>query len=387
MRLTIAIVVFCIPVFALAQAEPPSLLLPDPSRNVHSEEDPKVLRARPVLVDLDVLSTRNATGSTWTLPLFDGETLKATVTRTANAGIGTTCHADVAGKGKLTLHTREGVAMAVIDTGDGRLFDLRMSPHGQMLRELDPPAVTTCATSDMHSPHGECKAGPVTPLRAAEPTQLDVLVAYTAATRAAAGGAAGVEAEIAVAVDLANTAYVNSAIDVELNLVHATETAYVENGDMGVDLALLTGTEDGFMDELHGLRNTYGADLVALLVEDGDACGVAWIMEENGPSSASLGFSVTDHDCIAGQTFAHELGHNMGCAHDRENASGGIFPYSWGWRFSDAGDTLYRTVMSYAPGFRINHFSNPDILFEDVPTGAAAGEPPAATQLPSVTEA
>lgn len=72
-----------------------------------------------------------------------------------------------------------------------------------------------------------------------------------------------------------------------------------------MDLALITNKTDGFMDNIHELRNLYGADLVALLVDEADNCGIGWLMGTNDVSDATKGFSVTDHRCITNNTPVH----------------------------------------------------------------------------------
>ena len=56
-----------------------------------------------------------------------------------------------------------------------------------------------------------------------------------------------------------------SAITPRLNLVHAAEVSYVESGFYSLDLSRLQAPGDGYMDDVHPLRDTYGADAVVLL--------------------------------------------------------------------------------------------------------------------------
>jgi hypothetical protein len=137
-------------------------------------------------------------------------------------------------------------------------------------------------------------------------------------------------------------------------------------------LPRLRSTTDGIMDQVHQLRDQHKADLVALIVDNGgDSCGIAYVMA-NGPRAgfASSAFSVTARDCLANDTLAHELGHNMGNAHDRATGGAGVFAYSYGYR-DEVG--RFRTVMAYAcPNVscpRVKYFSNPRLLYNGRPLG------------------
>ena len=192
---------------------------------------------------------------------------------------------------------------------------------------------------------------------------VDVMVVYSKQTAAAAGTAIG--AQIQQAIDSANAAYANSGITTRLNLVRTAAVNYDESGDFNTDLNRLTSGSDGYMDEVAALRNTHGADLVSLFVENGQYCGLAWV----GPS-ASYGFSVINRGCASGNlSFAHELGHNFGALHD-PYVDPGTSPYAYGHGYAvpAAG---WRTVMAYnnacsAAGTsctRIPYFSNPNLTY------------------------
>jgi peptidyl-Asp metalloendopeptidase len=157
---------------------------------------------------------------------------------------------------------------------------------------------------------------------------VDLLVVYTSSAKTQEGGQAAMEALIALGVDSANQAYSNSQIAMQLRLVYTAEVAYTESGAIDADLTRLRSTTDGIMDQVHQLRDQHNADLVALIVDNGGGfCGIAYVMA-NGPRAgfASSAFSVTARDCVANDTLAHELGHNMGNAHDRATGGTGVYP-------------------------------------------------------------
>jgi len=143
---------------------------------------------------------------------------------------------------------------------------------------------------------------------------------------------------------------------------------YTESGNFSNDLNNL---RSGVIPAALDLRETYSADLVAMLSDAAGACGVGYLMQNLSPAFEASGFSATNYSCAVGNlTFAHELGHNMGCQHDADNASvAPLFSYSYGWRWNATNGQQRRSVMAYSPGIRVPHFSNPDVTNGGTPTG------------------
>ena len=94
-------------------------------------------------------------------------------------------------------------------------------------------------------------------------------------------------------------------------------------------------------------------------------------MGADSPNSQNNGFTVTARSCAVGNlSFAHELGHNMGSAHNPENGSSATYPFGFGHYINGS----YRTVMSYVDPCtsgctRRPYFSNPNVVFNNFPTG------------------
>jgi len=208
-------------------------------------------------------------------------------------------------------------------------------------------------------------------------SRIDIMVAYTDDARAAEGGTAAMKARIALAVLETNQSYANSGVNPRLRLVHIREYSYAETGNLSTDLIRLQGNGDGYFDSIHSLRNTYGADMVALIVENGDACGLAYTIL----ASASTAFQVTVRDCATGYyTFGHEFGHLQGARHDIY-VDPETTPYAHGHGYVHPYTTdpskRWRTIMAYNNrcidwGYsctRLQYWSNPTKTYTGDPMG------------------
>jgi len=207
-------------------------------------------------------------------------------------------------------------------------------------------------------------------------TTVDVVVFYTQSVLEWHVDEDGVIALVQESIVKANTAFTNSEIDLELRLVGVEFTDLVENGsDFGVDLDRIA-KRDGVADAILDKRVEVGADLVCLfgMYSTESQSGIAYILSSE-EGNAATGFSVVDaRVATTSNVFTHEIGHNLGAAHDRENAEiDGLYSYSYGYRFEISTGAQLRTLMAYSPGVRIEHFSNPDVLVDGKRTGVQAG--------------
>lgn len=221
-------------------------------------------------------------------------------------------------------------------------------------------------------------------------TVIDVLALYTPMARDVSGSAAAIENVIRTSMADTNRVFANSQIDVAMRLVHTAQVQYTESSDMADDLYALMLKGDGKMDQIHSLRDFYGADVVTLFVGPADLSGTLGIgfvldsMTNSAWDDESAFTVVMNHPSYTLQdyVFTHELGHNLGSDHDPAHGGGqGIFPFAQGHRFQADG-RWYIDIMAYytAPtDTKIPYFANPGVLYPPgqpnaVATGTATAD-------------
>ena len=211
----------------------------------------------------------------------------------------------------------------------------------------------------------------------------DVIIFFNDQARVSVGGNpsdpfddAGIRVRILASVAAANTAYADSGIDLTMRLlsVESIDYAYPVQENFNRALDELENSSDGAIDQVHDLRNLYGADFVSLWLDSNVSGGRANILSSMSDDSA---FSVV-RALNPVETFVHEVGHNQGCRHLPDSYMSP--PSSW---FSDsfahfftASNHSYVTVMASAGDMtrkgadaRILRFSDPTLTFEGGITG------------------
>ena len=196
---------------------------------------------------------------------------------------------------------------------------------------------------------------------------IDIIVAYT---KKAASNYADVKRElIDLAIEEGNESFRMSSLgQVQLRLVHAYETDYVEDGAAHFDhVWRFADRGDGYMDEIHALRDKYKADVAILIVDDPKGCGLATRVY----ADAEEAFAVVHHECAASTySLAHEIGHLIGARHDL-SLDKMMTPFAYGHGYVNG--TKWRDIMSYKESCggcpRLPVWSSPVVLVRGEPAG------------------
>ena len=407
-----------------APAAGPSLLTPAPDARLErgSASEAGVIRSRVAALDLiglrALLAAPNlmvdqdgrpiGTPPTFTLALFDDISVRLVKLDATEDDFGlVSLRAVLAGdvSGTATLVIDRDTVTGSIKVG-GRYFSILGAGEGRhRVFELDAAGVRT-VKDDARRPFGLGESGEraaVTrviedPLhgaagreRQSADTTITLMVSYTPA---ASQVIPNIKSAIALAVSDTNTVLSNSQIPAEIRLVGIDRVDYAENGATMAEVLddLTNGVGD--FDRVQRTRSALRADLVSVVSRTSDACGLAWLNDELdsrfASNAARFGASLVTANvggtCLATNTLAHEIGHNLGAEHDRFAVTDDVpGPSKFNYGYVDL-TGRFRDVMSYDDECdqanvsceEIPFFSNPALMYQGRPIGVAADQPAAA---------
>ena len=383
---------------------------------------PGTMRERFVRIDRELLTAARVSagrpGRTGTgllrLNLFDDVVLRAVVDDTGPTSAGFWLAGRTGGSplGEWTLVVNGDVIVGTV-RANGVLYKIAPVDEGvtairqpsNPLREASFPAVAPAAPSRIQPIVAPWPPRPAVlriatdvPGGAEDGGRIDVLAVYTPTATELYGGEDQLRAELDLAIAETNQAYANSGVVQRLNLAFATEVDYVPHREGSVNLQRLQDPDDGFLDEVHALRDRYAADIVTLEPGGNDIQGAAFaIMKDPSLSFEDRAFSSQG---ICGYCFAHEFGHLQGLSHDRyqltQETSDDLsehkpHPYSFGYVNQAAlepgvvpGGKSWYTIMAYSAQLQDAvvsgqylrmRFSNPDQTYNGDPLGVPGDEP------------
>jgi hypothetical protein len=149
----------------------------------------------------------------------------------------------------------------------------------------------------------------------------------------------------------------------DVELAGTVKVSYT-GSNTGPAVDALKSKTDNKMDEIHGLRDWYKADIVILVHPFTNSDGEAYAVEINHENKA---FAVVSAPSLSTTLSAHEIGHLVGCIHDFENPLyvHSSIKYAYGY-IGPA--NAWGTVMTYHNNTK-RWFSNPYETHNGAPRG------------------
>lgn len=259
---------------------------------------------------------------------------------------------------------------------DGRQLTGNLRVHGQLyqIRPLSDDRTAFILANEARAPkdHPEefhhLAVTDMPPLEATAQRAITTIRVMVHATTRSISKSGNMSSLIDLAVAETNRGYLNSGVEINLQLAGKYSVAYTESGSFSTDLSRYRGTADGHMDAIHNTRNSIAADVAVLIVDNPSSCGLASAIG----ASATTAFAAVHWDCATGYySFGHEIGHLQAARHDPANdPTNTPYAYGHGYQYAPGG---WRTIMAYAcPSSnctRLNFWSNPAKTYNGVPMG------------------
>jgi hypothetical protein len=249
---------------------------------------------------------------------------------------------------------------------DGSQADLAVAAAGSVaMGAVVAGATATSATATTTQPL-PLKAGTVD-------TQINLLMAYSPSLVTLWGTETAARTRMVNLVEVANQAYLNSGTGVKFRIVGwrpvkaADATPQVQLDALRRDVGAFVGT--AAQKASNGAAMTVFVAPFNAVTSTTRTCGLAYVpaaraaglsaYKQQAPSLMFAAINDGQHGSYYCEslTLAHELGHNLGAAHDKANSSfAGVFSYSYGKGVSGQ----FGTVMSYIQP-KVALFSSPQL--------------------------
>jgi Metallo-peptidase family M12 len=402
-----------------ATASPPSLFTPIASSKVRGLDsqtlDTAVVRQRFVKANLGILS--QSRGQAVRLNLFDDATYNVLIERVEShggkqtrglstprfgkiEGFGTDKNLSVTPtpnpavsvkfgriqgmpKSEVYLASQENTLFGSVSLPDGKSYKIApvpVNPNVYAIQEINraafPPDESPDALESIQKPpltrdRDASDRGIQESFNRQSSSVLKVLVLYTPTASRLLGGNSQIPNFVAALESQTNQGNQQSGVNLQVEIAGAYQVGFTEYGNSGEDLTALAKFANR-----QNLLQRFQVQAVSLWVgEMRDACGIGYL-NTTAESFPQLPYNVVQVNCaLNNYAFAHELGHNLGSAHDFAHAgnSPSIFPFSYGYQdpYGDFGTIMAYRCRGNGNGCpRINYWSSPNLFsYENKPLG------------------
>jgi hypothetical protein len=269
---------------------------------------------------------------------------------------------------------------------DGKDYVLTTDQSGQWAVELPTEGVyyNQCGLDDHAANKPTSKLmqvdAPVAIENTAIDSTLDILLIYNAAFAERYPGDL-LETRMNHFVEIANQTMANSAITLGIRVVGIEFFDY-RNDNSNFDLrndmsSTLAGSNPPGLEGLRSLRDETGADLVIMFrphdIETRGSCGIAFFPAQNASRGVNVvSDGMSSWSACLDDVMTHEIGHNLGAAHQTGVGGGDYDPRGAAFISLDQFGTMMGSFGTGKPDrFRgLPIFSNPDVLCGGVSCGS-----------------
>ena len=268
----------------------------------------------------------------------------------------------------IDYHPDTGALFGSINMHDGRSFAIEKCSQIHIWKEFDVASFEQNKPAERPTTYSNSSKA-MNPRRIEDRSIISnysVMIYYTPEFAAVT---ADIEGWVDLVLEEANEGYKNSEIPIRVHKFCIEEATLSDKDSLIQNFKVMKGTAAD-------TRNT--ADAAVLFSKDCPSsecwCGVGYCC---GPPNGDWSFSVVRKSCALGHyTFGHELGHNLGCHHNRESpANNQAYSYGHGHLIqagnNQEGSTTIMAYQTEGHSLRANYYSNPYAIYP--PTGTPLG--------------